>query len=68
MAVSLMRVDADTGPNVMLAHGSGHHLIPLALFRGNVEELANSGLACACKNIGLVLDQTLIFKMTMTID
>ena len=68
MRVGLVRVDPDAGPDVAFARGGGDHALPLALPGRDVEEALHPRRTGARQHALLILDQALIFKVTMTVD
>ena len=60
VGIRLMRMNADTGPDVRLARCRGNHLIPFALPGRNIEKTADSRSTGTGEDALLVFDQAFV--------
>src|SRR5262245_54727836 len=68
MLLGLVRVDADAGPDIRLALGSGDDVAPLAPARRRVEESLHARRASPFEHCLLVLNQALVVQVAVAID
>ena len=65
MTIGLVRMDADTGPDIAFTLGRGDDVGPFALAGRDVEKSAHARLSRAPENLGLIFDQALVVEMAV---
>src|SRR6476469_7943718 len=68
MGVSLVRMNPDAGPDVIVLVSNGDDRVPLALPGGDVEEALDAASAGVLKHFVLPLDEAFVIEVAMAID
>src|SRR5688500_2239915 len=68
MRVSLVRVDADARPHVVVALGGGEDLAPLRLPGGDVEETGDATGTGVVEHLRLALGEAGVIEMAVAVD
>src|SRR5438874_1436920 len=68
MRIGLVRVNANAGPDVVVALGDGDDVIPLALAGRDVEETGDAALAGTLQHLILAVDQAFVVQVAVAID